>query len=429
MLRRSPALLGVLIAYPLVIALLVGLVAGYASSKPRVALVDEDDLPAVVEIGGRRFHIHRTIRRVSRDVTLVRLSADEADRQLRTGKVVAALTVPKGFMADLRGMVRSPKVVLRTTQGGLSSRVTQQVQALVYSLNRQLQDAYIESNLEYVDLILRGGRGRFLGLEFEALGLDATQRLLGELPRDARVRQIEEFVDVARLALRETDDALRATANPIELVEAEDRGRTWVLSAQVQAYALALTISFLALLLAAGAIAAERDENVLARLTRGLVGLGQLVTAKILLSALVALLLGLTIALAFGVVIEVGNVEGGEPWGRIPLLLAGVALAGASLGAFGVLVGALAREARTASLVALLVVLPLVFVGLVPREVAPAAGVVSDAFPFAHAVRYFGSALYDADPWSVVGREAAWLAGLGLAFAGLARVAARRLLA
>ena len=417
-----------LLAYPLMIAGLLGLVAGYASSKPRVALVDEDELPSVVEIGGRRFHIDRTIRRVSDDVTLVRLSAEEADRQLRTGKVVAAVTVPKGFISDLRGMVRSPRLVLRTTQGGLSSRVTQQVQALVYSLNRQLQDAYIESNLEYVELILRGGSGRFLGIEFEALGLERTRQLLRELPHDARVREIEEFVDVARLALRETDEALRATANPIELVEARDRGRTWVLSAQVQAYALALTITLLALLLAAAAIAAERDENVLARLTRGLVRLGELVAAKILLAALVGLLLGSAIALTFGVVIELWNVEGGEPWGRLPILLAGVALAGASVGAFGTLLGALARETRTASLVAILVVLPLVFLGLVPREVAPAAGLVSDAFPFAHAVRYFGSALYDADPWAVLAREAAWLLGLALLFAGLARVTVRRLL-
>jgi hypothetical protein len=32
-LRRSPLLLGILVAYPLAIALLVGLVASYASSK------------------------------------------------------------------------------------------------------------------------------------------------------------------------------------------------------------------------------------------------------------------------------------------------------------------------------------------------------------------------------------------------------------
>ena len=34
---RSPLLLGVLIAYPLVIALLIGLTAAYANAKPRVA--------------------------------------------------------------------------------------------------------------------------------------------------------------------------------------------------------------------------------------------------------------------------------------------------------------------------------------------------------------------------------------------------------
>jgi len=74
-------------------------------------------------------------------------------------------------------------------------------------------------------------------------------------------------------------------------------------------------------------------------------------------------------------------------------------------------------------------VLPVVFLGLVPREIVPVAGWVSDALPFAHAARFFASALYDARPWSTVGREAAWLVGLGLAFAAAARLGARRLLA
>ena len=50
-LRRSPLLLGALLAYPVVIAVLVGLVAGYASAKPRVAFVDEDHAAATI---GRR---------------------------------------------------------------------------------------------------------------------------------------------------------------------------------------------------------------------------------------------------------------------------------------------------------------------------------------------------------------------------------------
>jgi len=427
-LRRSPLLLGVLVAYPILIALLVGLVAGYANAKPRVALVDEEGLPAVVVVGGERFDVAGTIERVDDDVTLVRLPGDEAGRQLRSGKIVASLTVPEGFLADLRGMVRSPRLVLRTTQGGISTRVVQQVEALVYALNRQLQRAYIDANVGYIRLIQRGGSGTFLGRRFDVLGLDGTARALEELPPDERVDEIREFVRVAGLALDQTDDALRATANPIELVRGADRGRTWVLSAQIQAYALALTITFLTLLLAAAALASERDENAIGRLGRGLVTLGELVAAKVVLAAALALALGLAIVLSFGLIIELGGVEGGEPWGRVPLVVAGLALAGASLGALGALLGALVREARAASLVALLVVLPIVFLGLVPREVVPVAGWVSNAFPFVHAVRLFASALYDASPWSVLAREAAWLAGLGAVFALLARLGARRLL-
>jgi ABC-2 type transport system permease protein len=428
-LRRSPLLLVVLLAYPLLVAGLVGLVAAYASSKPRVAVVVEDNLPPTLVLGGHRFHVDRTIARASHDVKLVRLESGEAERELRTGKVVAVVTVPRGFVADLRGMVHSPRLLLQTTHGGLSLRVTQQVQALVYSLNRELQAAYIESNLRYVRLILHGGHGSFLGRDFQILGLDGTEQELRHLPPGERLDKIREFVRDARLALAETDDALRATANPIQLVQAPEHGRTWALSAQVQAYALALTISFLTLVLAAGALAAERDENVIGRLVRGLVGLGEIVSAKIMLAALVALGVGFAIALAFGVVIQVGGVTGGEPWSRLPLLCVGLALAGASLGALGTLLGALARESRTASLVSLLVVLPIVFLGLVPREVVPVAGYLSDALPFVHSVRFFGAALYDASPWDGVLREGAWLAGLAAVFAVGARAGARRLLA
>jgi ABC-2 type transport system permease protein len=428
-LRRSPLLLGVLLAYPLLIAALVVLVAQYANAKPRVALVDEDGLPATVEIGGQTFHPDSTIDRVAKEVDLVRLDADEAQRQLDTGRVVAVVTIPPGFVSELRAMIRSPTLRLETTRGGLAPRVTQQVQALVFQLNQELQDAYIDANLEYVRLILDGGEGSFGGQTFDVLGLRETARLLEELPPGPRLDAIREFVQTAELALDQTGSALRATAHPIELEQASERGRSWALSAQVQAYALALVITLLGLLLAAGALAAERDENVAGRLARGLVSLGQLVAAKAALAAVVSLALGTAIALAFGAAVEVGDVEGGEPWSRLPLLAAGIALVGACVGALGALVGALAREARSASLVAVLVVLPVVFLGLVPREVAPAAGWLSDLLPFAHAVTLFAAALYDVDPWRTVLVEAAWLAGIGLVFAACARLAARRLVA
>jgi ABC-2 type transport system permease protein len=299
----------------------------------------------------------------------------------------------------------------------------------VYALNRRLQKAYVETDLGYVQLIVRGGRAEFGGRTYDVLGLSRMQELLEDLPRSPQRDRIAEFSRIAGVALAQTGSLLASTANPIELERAREDSRSSLLSAQVQAYALALTITFLALLLAAGAIASERDENAIGRLARGLVSLGELVWAKVALAAVVALALGLAIAIVFGVIVEAGGVVGGEPWQRLPLLAVGLLLAGAALGALGSLLGALAREARAASLVAVLVVMPIVFLGLVPREVAPVAGWFSDALPFAHAVRYFASSLYDASPWGAVGRELAWLCGLGGIFGVLARLATRRLLA
>jgi ABC-type transport system involved in cytochrome c biogenesis permease component len=424
-LLRTPALLAVLLAYPLMIAALLGLVAGYANAKPRVALVDLDGLPAHIVVGHHDFNVEATIKEVSRNVTLVHLGRDEATRELADGRIVAVLTVPPGFVATLQQMTKSPTLEVAVTRGGTSGRVRQQVQALVYTLNQKLQRAYIDANLQYVQLLLHGGDGKVLGESFNVIGLDGTKKVLDTLPQTERVKRIQRFVHDARLALAQTGDALHATAAPIQLVELPQRGRTASLSAQVQAYALGLTITFLSLVLAAGALAGERDENVLGRLARGLVPSGRLVAAKVALAAIVATVLGLGVAFAFAAVIVIGDAPGGEPWSRLPLLAADLALTGAALGAVGALVGALAREARTASLVAVLLVLPIVFLGLIPPEVFAAAGWVSDGLPFAHGVRLFSATLYDVHPWGVVARETAWLVGLGALFSLLARSAVR----
>ena len=435
-LRRSPALLAALVLYPLLFAGLVGLVVRFASDRPTVAFVDLDGLPDELTLAGERFDVQSVIEQVNDKAELVPMSEEEAERQLETGEVVAAIVVPRGFAARLRGMVESPELVLRTGRGGLAGRFELQTEALVYRLNRLLQEAYIAANLEYVQLLVEGGEANFLGEEFDVVGLDEADELLARLRTRtsdpdalAEIDELADFVDEAKLALEQTDETLSATANPIELAIDREAGRTWLLGAQLQAYALALTLAFVCVLLAAGAIAAERDENVVGRLVRGLVRLWELVAVKVLLGSVIALALGLALALVFGVAAEVADVEGGGPWSRLPLLALGLALAGAAFGAFGVLLGVFARESRTAVLVAFLVTLPLVLVGVVPEGSVAAAGWLSAAFPFRHAVEFFEAALFDIDPWRTVGVEALWLAGLGAAFAAAARAGVRRFLA
>jgi ABC-type Na+ efflux pump permease subunit len=432
---RSPALLVALVLYPILIAILVGLVARFAADRPRVGFVDLDEIPETLVVGGQRFDVSEVIDQVETEVDLVPLSEEEAERQLRTGDIVAVIVVPRGFVSRLRSLSRQPTLTLRITRGGLAGRVERQTEALVYNLNRRLQDAYITANLEYVRLIREGGSGNFLGNEFSIVGLEGAQEILANIDREsndpdvqADVRELETFVSEALLALEQSGETLRATANPIALALDDEGRRSWLLSAQVQAYAIALTIALLSILVAAAGIAAERDENVLGRLTRGLVRLGELVAEKIALVVVIALALGLTLSAVLGLAVELGGSGTFQPWGRLPLLGIAVALAAAAFGAFGVLLGVIAKETRAAALVALLVALPVILLGLLPEvAVAPAAW-VSKAFPFTHTVRLFESTLYDAAPWSTFGREAAWLLGLCAAFGLAARAGMRRLL-
>ena len=72
----------------------------------------------------------------------------------------------------------------------------------------------------------------------------------------------------------------------------------------------------------------------------------------------------------------------GGAWLRLPILLVGLVLAAIAFGSFGVLIGALAREAATASLVAFLVALPLTLLALVPTGSIAAAEWLGALFPF-----------------------------------------------
>jgi len=426
-LRRAPLVVILLACYPLLIAGLVGTVAGYANSRPRIAIVDLDHIPAKTKVAGHTYQIKNLIDEVAKNVRISWMTKPEAAQALRTGEAVGVITIPKGFIAQLKSVVSSPQVEFETSQGGISSRVIQQMQALIYNLNRKLQDAYVKDAIGYISVIRNGGKADFLGSNYKVLGIKKARALLAGEKNNPDAAKIVRFLDTAEGALRASEVSAKAVAQPIKLATETRNGRGWLLSAQMQAYALALTISILALALAAAVTASERDENVACLLGRGLVPRLSLLAAKVALATIISLTIGTVILLAFGIIVDVGGIAGGQPWQRVPLVLVGVTLFGAALGAIGTLIGALAREGRSATLGALLVALPIVLLGLIPREVAPPAGYVSDIFPFSHGERFFSSALYDLHPWATIGPEALWLLGLLVVWGALARLAQPRL--
>ena len=127
--------------------------------------------------------------------------------------------MPPGFVSTLEQMVQSPTLELGVTRGGTSGRVRQQVQALVYQLNLKLQHAYIAANIALRPADPARRARQVPRPKFNLIGLDGTAKELAALPQSDRVQKIEHFVHDARLALAQTDNALRATAEPIQLVE------------------------------------------------------------------------------------------------------------------------------------------------------------------------------------------------------------------
>ena len=100
-------------------------------------------------------------------------------------------------------------------------------------------------------------------------------------PSAAPLNEIEHFAGQTTLALGAAEGTLRATAHPVELREVVRPGRSYLLGSQLQSYALAVSLCFVGVLLRPGAIALERDENVIGRLSRGLAGPGELIVEKV----------------------------------------------------------------------------------------------------------------------------------------------------
>ena len=101
-LRRSPLLVGLLIVYPIVIALLIGLALSRGPAKPRVAIANLVPAGQTIDVGGAAHQHHRLRVAAVRDIVPVPVSSrEEAIAKVRSGDVIAALVIPPDIVAEL----------------------------------------------------------------------------------------------------------------------------------------------------------------------------------------------------------------------------------------------------------------------------------------------------------------------------------------
>ena len=179
---------------------------------------------------------------------------------------------------------------------------------------------------------------------------------------------------------------------------------------------------FVRILLGAGMLALEREENAFGRLVRGLVSRWGLLGEKVALAALGGLVVAL---LELGMISLFVSLD----WGRFALWLAALTVGGLAFGAVGTLIGALARDVRAASLLAFMLSLPFAFLGFISAG-AVSSGlydvirVISALFPFSATLQAMDAAINAAPP--ALGESLAHLAALIAGYIALGRLALRR---
>ncbi len=435
-LRRSPLQAFLLVAYPVLIAVLVGFAISRGPEKPRVAFLNEVPANTRVSVGGARLPAAGVSNRICSRVECVHVKdRAEAVDEVSSGDVLAALILPANLVDQINSLSTltpgTPKVEVLVNQEDpvKAQLVDERISTLLAQANLAIARRIAHEGGKYLDLLIDGGKFTVIGQTFNILGLRATASILTALepalppgPLRNSLHQVTSFASQARDNLDVAGPLIERLAQPIEVKKEVVNGSSPPLEIFAIAVAATLTLAFVTVLLVAGSLALEREENAFPRLTRGLISPAALLGEKVLLGMAVGLVVTL---------LMLGGMQFFVPlqWDRIGLWLLAILAGGGALAAAGAALGAAAREVRAVSLLAFMVTLPVAFLSLIPSG-AVGSGVfdlvriVTAIFPFKPALQAMTAALDSAGP--DIGAPLLHLAILIAAYGLLARFALRR---
>jgi ABC-type transport system involved in cytochrome c biogenesis permease component len=438
-LRRSPLLVGLLVVYPVVVALMIGFALSSPPGKPKVAYFSQvQPGHGKIRFGNQSINVSRYAKELFQSIDPIRVhSRSAAIAKVRDGEALAALIVPADITSQIQSLVTtgvgSPTVQLILNS---SDPIEQQfVQQAISTRLSQVEQAVSKQVLRVAtgDLqkVLTGGVIAIAGQRVSLLGLRVSRSLvqgsIGALPPNSPFRQalgqVVGFADLAIQGLGFASPVLGSIGTPLTVQQSQLSGRTTPADSYAATIAVVVSLMLITLVLAASLLAIERSEHTYSRLVRTLLRPEGVLGEKVVLSAACAAVVALVMAACVSSFVHLD-------WDRFELWIVALALGGLAFGALGVAIGALAREVSAASLLALLLSLPIAFVALVPPSavsggVKTALDVVAFVFPFRAALQAAGNAFTGSAPG--LAGPLIHLAVLTLVFGGVARLAVRRL--
>jgi ABC-type multidrug transport system permease subunit len=437
-LRRSPLLVAILVIYPVALALMIGLALSSPPGRPRVAVYSGVAAgTGRVDVGGTEVDIGAYTRQLSDSITPIPVrSAAAAVAAVRSGRAEAAIIVPADIISQVQSLISqglgAPTVQLVLNDASPLERevVNSEIQTRIDQVQTAISRQLLATALGDLHTVVAGGELNFSGVKVSLLGLrNARTVIAGAIPlvRQAglgaslgpALGQVVRFADIAIDGLSFASPVLGQIQSPLTVQRRELSGDITPTSSYAVAIAVAVSELFLALLLAAALLALERSEQVYPRLIRGPVSPSALLAEKVLAGAFAAAAVALLMSAVVSIFV-------GLSWSRFELWVAALALAGLAFAALGVALGALAREVAAASLLAILVGLPVAFLALIPSSavsggVGHVLSVISFGFPFKAGLQAVSNALTATAPG--IGWPLAHLAGLAVIYGLAARVA------
>src|ERR1700756_5210046 len=300
-LRRSPLLVGLLIVYPVVIALMIGFALSSPPGKPKVAFYDQ--VPpgqGTIRIGTQRLNVAGYASDLLGSIQPIRVhSRAQAIAAVRDGRALAAVIIPATLPQEIQSLVTQgvgrPTVQLYlNTKDPLERQfVDQAISARLNQVEQDVSKQVLRVAVSDLQQVLTGGTVQILGQHVQLLGLRNARTIvegaIASLPPGSplrvALRQVVRFADLAIQGLGFASPVLGTIGTPLTVDETQLAGKTTPADTYAVAIAVIVSEMFVTLLLAAGMLAIERSEHAYPRLIRGLVSPSGLLSEKVVLAS------------------------------------------------------------------------------------------------------------------------------------------------
>jgi Predicted membrane protein len=184
-LGRSPLLVALLVIYPVLVSALIGFALSRGPEKPRVALLNQVAYgTGQIDLGGRSLDTRRIGDDFLRSVDAVTVgSREEARRLVEDGSVLGAIIIPAEVTQRLQSGLQPAVIeVLYNAEDPVKARYLEDlVKSQVQDANAQLTRAFSDVALQYLDLVIRGGRSPSSVATRTSSGSSAPSRSSGQL--------------------------------------------------------------------------------------------------------------------------------------------------------------------------------------------------------------------------------------------------------